>query len=505
MKTKISNKLYLIVLAIFLVTSCDSFLDMPDEGRIPQEEFYSDDDYAVMSVYAVYDMMQDLHGIWWNNLMVNVTMPTDEVNAGGGGPSDQAAFQELSKYTFDAGNGNIANVYSVLYSVINRANVVLENVDGDSDVKIRARADAKCIRAYAYTNLVMLWGRVPLVTGSLASGQQPSQASSADIWAQVETDLTEAIADLPEKYDAANSERWRVSKETAQLLLGKAHVYQEEYSDAIPYLQAIVDGGTFALPGDFSLALRKSTEFGTGSLFEVSFDDTYLTSNGDFTWGNTRTQETNVTWQLCGPRDVNMGGTGIQDGWGFMTPKQEAWDAFIDAGDIVRRKARIMNEEELNAAGGSFNKTDGNIDAYDCEGFIRLAYAPWASESGGDSWSFGTNGRILRYSDCLLLLAEAYANSGNSANAQTYLNMVRTHVSLPNYDAATDGSLDDAILSERQREFMFEGHRWFDVVRAGKGEELFGHMGFVSGKHELFPIPQSAIDANANLTQNPGW
>jgi hypothetical protein len=104
------------------------------------------------------------------------------------------------------------------------------------------------------------------------------------------------------------------------------------------------------------------------------------------------------------------------------------------------------------------------------------------------------------------MAAEAYNKSGNDVKAQTYLNLVRRRAfsDLLHDVTATGTALYDAILAERRLELAMEGERFFDLVRTGKAASVLGPLGFVTGKHELFPIPQGEVD-QAGLIQNPGY
>jgi hypothetical protein len=117
----------------------------------------------------------------------------------------------------------------------------------------------------------------------------------------------------------------------------------------------------------------------------------------------------------------------------------------------------------------------------------------------------GTNDRVIRYSDVLLMHAEAAYHVGDEGAARTSLNQVRARVSIP--DISFSGTaLLDAIYRERRLELGMEAHRFFDLVRTGRGPSVLGNLGFTQGVHELFPIPQSQIQAtNGALMQNPGY
>ena len=114
-----------------------------------------------------------------------------------------------------------------------------------------------------------------------------------------------------------------------------------------------------------------------------------------------------------------------------------------------------------------------------------------------------TNYRAIRFSDVLLLAAEAYNAIGNDAKAQEYVNRVRTRAGLSDL-VTTAGSLEQDIQQERRLELAGEGHRFFDLVR--RGEAAAKIPGFIVGTHELFPIPLVEIEVAGNIwAQNPGY
>ena len=118
--------------------------------------------------------------------------------------------------------------------------------------------------------------------------------------------------------------------------------------------------------------------------------------------------------------------------------------------------------------------------------------------------NYENNYRYIRYADVLLMAAEANSLSGNDTKARDYLNQVRRRAFGNDSQAssASGAALTQEILDERRFEFAGEGHRFFDLVRTGQAADKIS--GFVEGKHEVFPIPQTEIDVS-NLTQNPGY
>jgi starch-binding outer membrane protein, SusD/RagB family len=509
MKT-IKTKYILLALLLFasIFNACDDYLEMETEGKISQEEFYQDDNSVKSSTLAAYDVLQALYAEDWHSLWFVKTLLSDEINCGGGNSSDQPDYQALSSLSHTPTNGVLNPVYKWLYSGIYNCNIVLDNVPNETDAQKTARAEAKCLRAYYYFELVTLFGNVPLVTTVLEDGANPDFSAPATIWTQIETDLTEAIPDLPRKGALTGVNAFRVSQGTALALLGKSLLFQEKYADAAAKLQTVIDSADYSLAGDFSQVLKIPTEFGSESLFEIEYITTegHTWGNGTFPWGNGRKQENNIHWQLCGPRGdgyFEAGNSGLVNGWGFGYPREEMYEAFTDAGDLVRRSSSIMSEDELIALGGDY-RLDGELP-YDCDGYVRLKYGTWADETNTATQAelnYGTNVRIIRYADVLLMAAEAYVGAGtNLGLAREYLDEVRDRVDLAPYSGS---DLLEGIKSERQRELMFEGHRFVDLVRWGDASTALAYKGY-EAKHALLPIPADELAVTGKTQPNPGW
>jgi hypothetical protein len=159
-----------------------------------------------------------------------------------------------------------------------------------------------------------------------------------------------------------------------------------------------------------------------------------------------------------------------------------------------------MSEAELKMKGGDWT----TASYYDYEGFFSRKYGAFTSErNSADNQSYGTNWRLIRYADVLLMAAEAYYRNGDEPGARTELNKVRKRVQLADI-TASGNALFDAIVGERQRELALEGFRYPDLIRWGLAARELGSLGFVQGKHELLPIPNAEV-RSAGISQNPNY
>ncbi len=496
-------KSLIIMTLIALSAACQKdFLEVDPIGKLTVEKFYNTDEDANRAVIAAYDILQWMNARDWNSAYLVKTFPSDESNVGGGDAGDQPPYQELGIYNYGPSNATITAVWQSSYFGIYRANQVINNVKPETDFRKRIIAEAKFLRAYYFFEIASMFGNGPLnLTDLTPSEYSQPFVDAASIYAQVAKDLTEAIPDLPLKSQYALEDAFRASKGAAQALLGKCYLYDKKYAESAAAFEEVIATAEYTLQQDFSTLFLQSSEFGEESLFEVSWVTDMGYDWGSFQWGGNRAMENNITWQLTGPRGdyFEPGNTDLVGGWGFNYPKQNLYNAFVAAGDTTRRVASILSLEDLRAQGGDWT----NESAWGWDGCIRVKYGTRLDETDGpvSELNYGTNLRLIRYADVLLMAAEAYHLSGNDGKAAEYLNLVRNRATLPPFS----GDIMTAIKKERELELCFEGVRFLDLVRWGDAPSVLGPLGFVTGKHEVFPIPQDEMRNNSNAVQNSGY
>lgn len=496
----------------FTTVSCSSdFTEVTPVGVLESTTFFNSESNTEEALIGLYDLVQFNNAQAWNSAFIIKVLPGDEANAGGGNATDQKQLQEIDDYTnISISNPSLEGVWNKEYKTIALANTIIEKVEaGSLSNKTFAIAEAKFMRAWCYFELTTMWGDVPLrlenpTTISAEAFAKP-KSSRAEIYAQIEADLAVAIAGLPDK--TALKYNFRVSKGTAQALLGKVLVFQGKTLAAIPYLKAVIDNPAHGLESDVSKVWLKDSEFGKESLFEAGYLTTkgYDTNNANLAGRN----EANIFIQLMGARGdgyFNLTGTGLSNGWGFNLPTAKILNAFDASGDVKRKAATVMSEAELRAFGGSLTGSP-----WDYEGGIRVKYAARASETsstGNASRNYGTNFRLFRFAEVLLLAAEAYNKEGQDDKARIELNKIRNRAGLADVSSSLTGAnLFNAIVNEKFLELAFEGQRFWDLVRWGRAAAELSGKGYTS-KNNLYPIPASEIAKNKALTiadQNPGY
>ena len=191
------------------------------------------------------------------------------------------------------------------------------------------------------------------------------------------------------------------------------------------------------------------------------------------------------------------------DGNSYNLPTQDLYDAF-EEGDI-RREATILDLEAFIAAQPNPDEITYAIGGGGHTGYYNNKYIKRLNERGlpDDDLTSPLNYRAIRWADVLLMAAEAFQRSGNNDRARTELNKVRDRVDMPEVNSS-DEALYQAILEERRLELSGEGFRFFDLVRTGQAADRIS--GFISGQHEVFPIPQVEMDLAGGIwEQNSGY
>lgn len=504
-------KFALVTLILGFMGCSDDFLDIePTGSQLPKEGFLKTEEEVITALVGAYDIMQDNYSnTGWNSAYFVKNLPGDDVLCGSSS-ADQPKLQGIDDFEIEADNPAITSIWTNMYKVINSCNTITEVVgdfEGASTGVLSAAGEAKAIRALTYFDLVVLFGKVPLFVENPTNSvdyHQP-RAAVADVYAQIEKDLTEAIAVLPKKSEYSADLKFRFSKGAAQALLGKVYMYQEETAKALEQFEKVFTSGEYSLEPNFIDVWKPGNEFGSESLFEVSY--TSVGNIGwEFGWDHT---DGNIQIQLEGPRDnVLLGSTtlDLQNGWGFNNPTAKIGDLILaDGGD--RYTGTLISEADLFATGAGWDPDKGPL-THDYEGYFKMKYTTKKSESVDVAWfNYTVNWKILRYADVILLAAEAYSLQGNDTKALGLLNDIRSRAGLADA-TATGTALLEAIKLERFKELAFEGQRFWDLVRWGDASKELASEGFETGKHEVFPIPMNEIIANKSISesdQNPGY
>ncbi|TDH19727.1 RagB/SusD family nutrient uptake outer membrane protein [Segetibacter sp. 3557_3] len=501
-----------IIIATGLLSSCKRNFDEPNPNALTIQNFWVSQNDAVRGVNAIYSTLRRQASVYSRWMFYHRILRADEGFGSGG---DGGLNNLMSFVQTDYNHPLTAETWQNLYVGVFRANQAIANIpkiNMDEALKRRLIAEAKFMRGLFYFDLTLFWGRPPLMLTPSAPTDQPANATNEEAWAQVIKDFTEAAADLPESYAATPTEIGRATKGAAYAFIGKANLQQNKYQQAVDALNWLVEGPGKTLYGlmpNYRSNFIITSENNMESVFEIQYAFK-ATENGD--------DDINETINLNSGASIakffGPSGIGFNDG---AARKRWLVDTFL-----LERTATGQRDPRL-AASFIFDSADERGANFSM--IYGKSFADWGLPSGNmwfrkllndstrteEGFSSGNNYRMIRYADVLLMYAEALNGIGQTTNAYQYVNRVRNRVGIaPLPPGFSQARFLSQIKHERILELSGEGWRWADLLRWGElSSDLRSRdpefTNFVKGKHEYYPIPQSDIDLNPNLKQNPGY
>ena len=473
--------------------SCKKFLDIDPLFTQDAENFFETPNDYQRALTGAYDLLQSSFMTVWVG-----EIASDNSIAGGESVNDTEGLHEIEVMAHDAVNNELRSIFRWNYAGVTRANYLLENKNNiDFEGKDKIIAEATFLRAYYYFELVKYFGDVPLVVDKRLGADEVTKIDRtprSEVFAQIEQDLIFAAAGL----DWNDPVKGRVTKGACLSLLGKAYLYQNKFDQAASTLDQVIDQNQYELISEYNDLFKVNNEGHSESVFDVQYSGA---EGGGY--GCLICLEGNAAPGFQGIRQYS--GPIYGDGNSYNLPTQDLYDAF-DATDI-RRDATVLDIDAFIADQPNSSDITYAIGGGGHTGFYNNKYIKRQGEIGlpDNDLTSPVNYVVIRYADVLLMAAEAHnrASTPDDSKAQDYLNQVRNRVNMSPINA-TGNALTEAIWLERRLELSGEGHRFFDLVRTGKAADEIN--GFVSGKHELFPIPQVEIDlAGGNWSQNNNY
>ena len=501
---------YIIITVLFLgfLNSCsDDFINVENKEVLTEESFWQTEDHAMQALTAAYGAMHSASGSKWaffEEIYTSLAYRADDVVNN----TAETYGRSLASFSNTTEESGPYNVWQASYAGIGRANQIIQQVPNmdalSGDTKKALIAEAKFLRAYYYFWLVTGFENVPLITTFSGELENlfPSQAEPSAIWAQMETDLTEAEQDLPTSY----SSEWkgRATKGAAKSLLGKVYLFQEEWGEAETKLQEVTGMGYSLLP-NFADNFNGLGENGNESIFEIQF-------SGDRSNGNDERQVLNF--------QVSPYAFG---GWELFYPSEWLVDQMKTDGTADGKISDRVYE--------SIFFDDPDSEMYSRQSEQNETYASVADELNHPKYfkkySFnadtefynGTNIAVIRYADVLLMYAEALNENNKTSLAIDHVNIVRQRGGAKPLGTMSKDELRTQIRHhERPVELAMEfGIRWFDLYRWQRGSTaiesikatLLNHnkpnADNFQEKHIIYPIPLQELNINTNLKQNPNW
>lgn len=458
--------LVLASLATLLMTSCgDSFFDLEPASSVTIDKVYktaSDYNVAVIGCYAKLQSQVNFYTECCEYRSDNLSL-----GAPTAGTQDR---YDIDHFTEKPSNGILSSYWANFNNNVYRCNLLLDQIDGANfaeNLKKQYKGEAMFIRALNYFNMYRIWGGVPATKHvvSAAEALKVARYSDEQMFDLIAGDLKEIVDNnyLPETYSSADM--GRATSGAAKALLGKVYLTFHKWTEAKDILSQLI--GKYQLVSPIAQVFNVDNKNNNEIIFAVHFNKE-IEGEGHSYWYNltNASDDTNQTSSL-----LNTFPTG---------------DARKDLITYVQveKTVRLMNK------------------FYDTK-------SPTFKTVGNDQI-------LLRYADVLLMYAEALNeiqyDASEGSLALKYLNSVRQRAGISNLTAKqlpTQEKFRKGILVERQREFPYEGQRWFDLVRMGFAKSVMAENGVEIKDYQLlFPIPQQEIEKVGDksiLWQNPGY
>jgi hypothetical protein len=522
MKTRIAAA-GVLALMVLAAPACTDLTEVPQSSITP-ENFYRNADEALGGAASVYAQLRSTNDEYYNLSEIS----TDEMIVPTRGQDwyDNGKWLDIHRQTFTAnsaaGLDNINSAWVNLFTGVARANVVLNGVDAVNFTgKAGIVAELRVLRAFYYYLLMDAFGGVPIVTDPAIEARP--QNTRAEVFAFVESELKAARPDLPATWSAANN--GRVTQGAVDAMLASLYLNAEVFTgtvsatgltkgtqhwqDAVTAANAVITSGHYVLSTDANTSCT-----GAGCGWRKSF-----------TADNNTSPEIIFAVKYINVVDIGLNFLMRALHYNQYNGNEAPWNGFSTLADTYAAFDPADRRVQIFLAGPQVNLATG-LPAVDRQG-NPLVFDPnipdvtAATEGQGvriDKWSLdpahdgrnnGNDYAWFRLGEMYLIRAEANNELGNTALAIADLNLIRSRVFSPAKPttAVTQSEVRAAILKERLFELTAEGKRRQDLIRAG----VFTTGTWYEAKRPtgafkiLFPIPQTQIETNPQLVQNPGY
>lgn len=458
-----------------------------------------DRDAASAQLKNLYELLRNRQEHWHLDYLLIGDSHSDNAYAGTTG----AEVEPYETNAIDASNSVLQRDWSRYLEDIAKTNVLINGLEPlraagkVSDTEYRQwSAQGKILRAMIMFNMARIWGSFPVITtiaktitaenvDEVYPTYYPPRSTPEECYQQIIRDLEDGERDAP---DFNPADRTLLSKTVAQAMLAKVYAEKpvQDYAKVIAYADKVVATSGMALEPEFV------TLWG----WDDAAKDCYKR--------NTSEGILEVHWSA---------GNGNWESWMYGR-SLENYDYYFTWAKWITPSRDLINDFKSENDTVRFNQT---VVYYAC---TWSNYYPSSNYPFMYKYRSGYNNQYkLRLADIILLEAEAYAHQGDLAKSAALVNQIRTRAKLPNLTSAKTSSQEamvEAVLHERRLELALEGERWFDLCRNGKVEKYMNGLNkrdvgrlaqrkpFDQNSY-LLPMPQSALDENNNLQQNPGY
>ena len=454
------KKLWLYVAAAFYIaaaTGCERTLDVKlPANQMPANLVFENVQTADAALAGLYGNLRDsgpvTGGAGGSGILLG--MYTDDLDSFSATGDNREVWQN----THTESNSVVLAYWSSAYRSIFLANSIMEGINHSAALpageRARIKGEALFLRSLMYYYLTQVFGDVPyVVTTDYVYNQSLNKTKHAEMQTAISADLNEAISLLPETY--RNAERIFVNKTAAQLLLAKNYMDQQKWALAEPLLSEIVTNPQFAFEQDVTKVFQKGGR--------------------------------NVIWQLK-PKNSNDPTKEIQSLY------------FSNAAPTLY----ALNPSLISVFGAQDKRLQNWITP------VTVGPNTWYRADKYKNRTTNPNeySVVFRLAEVYLLLAESLAQQDKTVQALPFVNATRVRAQIaPITIPIMKQELLEEILLENRREYFVEmGHRFLDLKRADRLNELFPTKPNWKPHHHLWPIPQREILLNPNLKpQNNGY
>jgi starch-binding outer membrane protein, SusD/RagB family len=492
------------------LSGCTDLTEVPQSSITP-ENFYKNESEVLGGLAAVYAQLRQafpgfVNGGYWTISEIS----SDEmiVPIRGTDWQDAGRHIELDRHrwapTSNAGLDDINTAWVESFIGIARANVILGALDAVAvpDEEI-VKAELRTLRAFYYYMLMDIFGGVPIVETTEIVPR--AQKTRKEVFEFIEKELTEARPDLPDRWPAEM--HGRMTKGAADAILANMYLNAQVFTgtvtaaglqpgtarwqDAITVADRILNSGVYSLSTDWRANFRADNQLSPENILVVKF----LNEPGL----GLRFVQASLHYNQFTPGPWN-GFSILADAYNQFDASDQRRQAFL-VGPQVNIETGAGVKLRDNVTPLSFTVTIGNATA--AEEYEGVRFLKWPHDPNHIAEDNGNDFAYFRLAEIYLIKAEAQFELGNAAGALTLLNTLRARVFNPPKPLLVVNR--DVILQERLFELAAEGKRRQDLIRHGKFTQAWTHKAQTEPYRILMPIPQTQMDANPLLVQNPGY
>ena len=496
----------IIGILVLCFGSCKKFLDKNPLDQISSPTFWKTQNDADLALAGCYSRLNVSSFIFEGKIALDILAGDANEGSQSLGTSSTGV---LAQGTIESTSGGLVNnIYNQSYQGIASCNLFLANIDNvpiTDAIKAQYKGEVLFLRALFYFELSDFYGGVPLYTNPVTTEEaKVKQSTKAEVVAQVLSDLDGAIANLP---NTEYSSKGHAVKGSALALKSRVLLYQGDWAGAADAANQVIADGKFSLYNDFqNLFLAAGQTNNPEIMFSVKF------LNPD----NYSQQDIRLEWHgILNPRQELVDAFECTDGLPITTSPLYHPDNFkLNRDPRMLLTVKLFSDPAVQASGKvvPYAYNGASSTGYEPSKLCNVEALPvdYSTKSEQD-WV------LLRYAEVLLNYAEAKNElSGPDASVYDAINAVRARPGIdmpPIPSGLTKEQMRTRIWNERRVEFGLEGLRYGDIKRWKLAETYIPslvdpggvHRAFNPVKHYVFPFPQSEIDVNENLEQNPNY